>query len=68
MRMTAIATELNVTLPTATNLVDKLVEKDFIERENQAEDRRVVMCTLAEKGHKAIVGIWESAALRCGYC
>lgn len=65
MRMTAIAAELSVTLPTATNLVDKLVEKDFIERENQAEDRRVVICKLSEKGQKAIAGIWESAALRC---
>ena len=65
MRMTAIATELDVTLPTATNLVDRLVEKDFITRESQSDDRRVVLCRLSEHGQKAITGIWESAALRC---
>lgn len=65
LRMTAIASELGVTLPTATNLVDRLVEKDFVSRETQADDRRVVLCILSEKGQKAIAGIWESAALRC---
>jgi DNA-binding MarR family transcriptional regulator len=65
LRMTDIAVELDVTLPTATNLVDKLVEKDFLTRETQPDDRRVVRCILSEKGHKTIAGIWESAALRC---
>jgi DNA-binding MarR family transcriptional regulator len=65
LRMTAIAAELDVTLPTATNLVDRLVEKDFIYRDTQADDRRVVMCILSEKGQKAIASIWESAAVRC---
>jgi DNA-binding MarR family transcriptional regulator len=65
MRMSDIASELNVTLPTATNLVDRLVEKDFITREAQFDDRRVVLCKLSTQGQKAIVSIWESAALRC---
>jgi DNA-binding MarR family transcriptional regulator len=65
IRMSDIASGLNVTLPTATSLVDRLAEKDFITRETQADDRRVVLCKLSEKGQKAIAGIWESAALRC---
>jgi DNA-binding MarR family transcriptional regulator len=65
MRMSEIAAGLNVTLPTATSLVDRLVEKDFISREDQADDRRVVLCKLSEKGQKAVAGIWDSAALRC---
>ena len=65
MRMSDIASGLNVTLPTATSLVDRLAEKDFITRETQADDRRVVLCKLSEKGQKAIASIWESAAIRC---
>jgi DNA-binding MarR family transcriptional regulator len=65
VRMSDIASELNVTLPTATVLIDHLVEKDFVIRETQADDRRVVLCKLSEKGQKTIVGIWDSAALRC---
>jgi DNA-binding MarR family transcriptional regulator len=65
LRMSDIASELNVTLPTATVLVDRLVEKDFITREAQTDDRRVVLCKLSEKGQKAILGISDSATLRC---
>ncbi len=60
-RMTNLAAELKVTLPTATSLVDKLVEKGFVSRENQTDDRRVVLCKLAEPGQKAVRGIWETA-------
>jgi len=42
LRMSDIASELNVTLPTATVLVDRLVEKDFITRETHADDRSAV--------------------------
>jgi DNA-binding MarR family transcriptional regulator len=63
-RMSDIASALDVTLPTATSLVDKLVEKNFVTRENQTNDRRVVVCHLSEAGQKAIGGIWESSRLR----
>ena len=63
-RMSDIASALDVTLPTATSLVDKLVEKNFVTRENQKNDRRVVVCHLSEAGQKAIGGIWESSRLR----
>jgi DNA-binding MarR family transcriptional regulator len=64
LRMTTIANELKVTLPTATSLVDKLVEKNYVQRETQADDRRVVLCKLADGGQKAIGGIWVSARKR----
>jgi DNA-binding MarR family transcriptional regulator len=64
MRMSAIAAGLDVTLPTATSLVDHLVEKDFVMRENQKDDRRVVICRLSEDGQKAINRIWESSRTR----
>ncbi|HSW58601.1 MAG TPA: MarR family transcriptional regulator [Dehalococcoidales bacterium] len=63
-RMTHLATELDVTLPTATSLVDKLVDKGYVSRENQTDDRRVVLCKLSEPGLKTIRGIWEAARIR----
>jgi DNA-binding MarR family transcriptional regulator len=63
-RMSDIAAGLDVTLPTSTSLVDRLVEKGFVIRENQTDDRRVVLCHLSEAGQKAIGGIWESARNR----
>ncbi len=59
-RMSDIAAGLEVTLPTSTSLVDRLVEKNFVVRENQTDDRRVVLCRLSETGQKAIAGIWAS--------
>jgi DNA-binding MarR family transcriptional regulator len=63
VRMSDIASELEVTLPTSTSLVDRLVEKNFVIRENQTDDRRVVLCRLSESGHKAIAGIWSSTGI-----
>jgi DNA-binding MarR family transcriptional regulator len=60
VRMSDIAAGLEVTLPTSTSLVDRLVEKNFVVRENQTDDRRVVLCRLSEAGQKAIAGIWAS--------
>ena len=57
--------DLKVTLPTATSLIDKLVEKNYIQRDTQSDDRRVVLCKLSAAGQKAIEGIWVSARVRC---
>jgi DNA-binding MarR family transcriptional regulator len=65
LRMTTIANDLKVTLPTATSLVDKLVEKSYIQRDTQSDDRRVVLCKLTGAGQKVIGGIWLSARARC---
>ncbi len=64
IRMSDIAASLDVTLPTSTSLVERLVEKNFVVRESQADDRRVVLCRLSEQGQKAIDGIWASTRTR----
>jgi DNA-binding MarR family transcriptional regulator len=64
VRMSDLASALDVTLPTATNLVDRLVEKNYVTRENQSADRRVVLCRLSESGYKAISRIWQSSRIR----
>ncbi len=63
-RMTEIATALDVSLATATGVVDRLVERDTVIRESQPEDRRVVLCRLSDKGQKMIGGLWQLARNR----
>jgi DNA-binding MarR family transcriptional regulator len=63
-RMSDLAAELDVTLPTATSLVDRLVEKRYVAREAHPDDRRVVLCHLSEEGQQAISHIWQAARLR----
>ncbi len=59
MRMSDIASALGVSLATATGVVDRLVERDIVQRESQPDDRRVVLCALSEKGQKMIGGLWQ---------
>jgi len=63
-RMSDLASDLGVTTATASGLADRLVERDFIARESQPDDRRVVLCCLSASGKKAINRIWETAANR----
>ena len=65
VRMSDIAASLDVTLPTATSLVERLVEKGYVNRFNQIDDRRVVLCRLSETGSNAVRHIWESAGQNC---
>ncbi|MBM3156412.1 MAG: MarR family transcriptional regulator [Chloroflexi bacterium] len=60
-RMSEIATALDVSLATATGVVDRLVERDTVMRESLPEDRRVVLCRLSDKGQKMIGGLWQLA-------
>ncbi len=63
-RMSDLASELGVSLPAATSLVDRLVDKGYVIRETRQDDRRVVVCHLSEAGQKAIGLIWQSARKR----
>jgi DNA-binding MarR family transcriptional regulator len=64
MRMSDLAADLRVTLATATGLIDRLVERGFIQRESQPDDRRVVLCRLSPEGQKTVSRIWETASKR----
>jgi DNA-binding MarR family transcriptional regulator len=50
--MSELARALNLALSTATNTVDKLVNKDLVERTRVDEDRRIVQVGLSEKGKR----------------
>jgi len=58
-RMSAIASQLGVSLATATGVVDRLVERGLVLRESQPGDRRVVLCSLSEKGQELMGGLWR---------
>lgn len=59
-RMSDIASGLDVALSTATGLVDILVKKGLILRENDTRDRRQVICRLSEEGQQIINTFWNS--------
>jgi DNA-binding MarR family transcriptional regulator len=64
MRMSDLASDLGVTLATATGLADRLVEKEIVTRESDPGDRRVVLCRLSPSGEKSVSRIWETARNR----
>ncbi len=51
VKMSDIAETLSAPLSTLTSIVDKLVERKYLERYHSNEDRRVVLVTLAKVGN-----------------
>ncbi len=58
-RMSVIASELGVSMATATGVMDRLVDRRLVLREGDASDRRVVICRLSDDGEKLISGLWQ---------
>ena len=63
-RMSELASSLGVTLATATGVIDRLVDRDVVERENSREDRRVVVCRLSKKGQELTDRLYTSGRER----
>jgi len=59
LRMGDMANALGKDQRTATGIVDRLVSRGMVERVHKANDRRVVLCQLSDKGWKAIRQIFE---------
>ena len=59
VRMGVIASDLGVSLPSVTGVVDHLVEQGMVLRRDQPGDRRVVLCSLSEKGQKLMSRMWR---------
>ena len=57
--MSEISNRLGVGLPTVTNLVSKLEEKGLVSREHDTTDRRVVFCSVTERGKAEIEQLWS---------
>jgi len=53
--MSQIAQELYIKLPTATSLVDRLVEAGYVKRISDKLDRRITKIDLTEKGKRILI-------------
>jgi len=58
--MTKLAGGLGVSLPSATGLVDRLVDKELVARFEDAADRRIVKCRLTPAGATMAEGLYEA--------
>jgi DNA-binding MarR family transcriptional regulator len=65
-RMGIIASELGVSLATATGVVERLVERGLLLRGGDAADRRVVLCRLSDDGERLISKLWRLSQERIG--
>lgn len=59
LRMGNIALSLGRALSATTTVVDRLVEKELVDRVSDPSDRRVVVCKLTDTGEKAIQRFWR---------
>lgn len=53
LMMSDIARRLEITLSTATGIMDRLIDKKLVKRERNGNDRRVVRVLLTDKGKRA---------------
>jgi len=53
VNMTKVANHLKVTTGTLTIAINRLVRKEYVKRERDYEDKRVVNLSLSELGHEA---------------
>lgn len=65
MIMREIADYLQIPMSTATGIVDKLVEKDYLLRNYSAEDRRIVKVDLSKAGKEVYKLMSESMFVFC---
>ena len=59
LRMGNISIYLGRALSATTTVVDRLVEKELVDRISDPKDRRVVICELTEQGRQAVEGFWR---------
>ena len=59
LRMGNIAAFLDRALSATTTVIDRLVEKELVDRAWDPGDRRVVICRLTDKGQQAMERFWK---------
>jgi len=52
LMMSDLGKRLDISLSTATGIIDRLIEKKLVKRERNGGDRRVVRVVLTDKGRK----------------
>lgn len=64
MPVSALAESLNVSLPSMTGIVDRLVQNELVERVPSPTDRRVILLRCTEKARDIFDGLFQSAFIR----
>ena len=59
VRMTDIAIYIGRALSATTTVVDRLGEKELVDRISDTNDRRLVMCELTETGQQVLERFWR---------
>jgi len=62
--MGQIARPLGVKLSTVTGIVDRLVERQLVIREEDAHDRRLVVARLTNEGHQIVDPLCQAGRIR----
>ncbi len=57
--MHEVAQFLDISRPSATALINRLLAQQLARREHDAKDRRIVRVTLSPKGRKVLTDIWS---------
>jgi DNA-binding MarR family transcriptional regulator len=63
-RVGELARQLNVTISSASGLVDRLVAAGLVEREHGTADRRLVVCRLSDQGRRELEAFLQLGRLR----
>ena len=64
--MGRLASALGVTLSTVTGIVDRLVEHEMVQRQEDPQDRRLVVCRLTPRGLSTVERLHQAGRLRLG--
>lgn len=59
LRMSDIADQIGSSYSATTAMIDRLMEKQLVEREHGTTDRRVVTCRLNERGAETLDAFWR---------
>jgi DNA-binding MarR family transcriptional regulator len=54
MPMSRLADELDVALPNATGIIGRMAERGIVQRTHDPLDRRIVLVSLTDEGHRVI--------------
>ena len=60
-RIGELASQVGVSVAAMTGITNRLVGKGLLYREHNSEDRRVVVCSLTDKGRYWVGRLWESS-------
>ena len=58
--MSKLAEALGTSLPSATGIIDRLVERGLVGRREDPEDRRLVICSLSPQGEGVIASLYQA--------